>query len=412
MAFYGHFKLKNLDLSEAICSADFNNCINLQSIILPKNLTKIEDFAFRGCKNLTSITIPSSVTAIGETNSWNSYPFYGCSNIKNVYITDIEAWCNIEFIKPISNPLANGANLYLNGELLSELVIPESVKVIKPQTFYGSGIKKVTMHEAIQSIGNSAFENCRSLLSVDIPNSVTDIGIKAFSGCSSMKSITFGTGINSISTEAFNRCTSLESVVIPNNVLNIKGGAFGHCKSLTSAIIGNRVKSISNGAFYDCSSLATVEISDSVRYIGNRAFENCSALSSIDIPNKAITIGDNAFYGCSSMTSATIGLSFIDNSYNGDNVYDPNAHSIGKEAFYECKSLTTVSIGENITSFKYYAFDFNGITKFTCYATKPPKLDYTSIVPSSGTLYVPAKCGADYKYSDWGKCFSKIKEMN
>ena len=147
-------KLKNLDLSEAICSTDFNNCINLQSIILPKNLTKIEDFAFRGCKNLTSITIPSSVTAIGETNSWNSYPFYGCSNIKNVYITDIEAWCNIEFIKPISNPLANGANLYLNGELLSELVIPESVKVIKPQTFYGSGIKKVTMHEAIQSIGN------------------------------------------------------------------------------------------------------------------------------------------------------------------------------------------------------------------------------------------------------------------
>lgn len=108
--------------------------------------------AFAGCTSLTSITIPASVTHIGanaffcvdyvpSTGTGNPpWPYYN-GKLTNVYITDLAAWCNICFSEneniptPMygfrsSNPLEYADNLYLNGRLVTDLVIPDSVTSI------------------------------------------------------------------------------------------------------------------------------------------------------------------------------------------------------------------------------------------------------------------------------------------
>ena len=124
-------------------------------------VTTIGSSAFRKCTGLTSVTIPKSVTTIG------SDAFLNCTGLTKVHITDIGAWCNINFYTDDANPLLNAHKLYLNGEEVKDLVIPNTVT----------------------TIGNYAFEGCTGLTSVTIPNSVTKIGRDAFYGCNNLKTI-------------------------------------------------------------------------------------------------------------------------------------------------------------------------------------------------------------------------------
>ncbi len=160
-AFSNCSSLTSIDIPSGVTSIGdsvFIYCSSLTSIDIPSGLTSIGSSAFSNCSSLTSIDIPSCVTSIGY------YAFSGCSRLTGVYITDIASWCAIEFGNSSANPLYYAENLYLNNELVTDLIIPSSVT----------------------SIGFSAFYNCSRLTSIEIPSSVTSIGALAFSYCSSL----------------------------------------------------------------------------------------------------------------------------------------------------------------------------------------------------------------------------------
>ena len=210
----------------------FYRCSGLTSVTIGNSVTSMGDYAFGFCSGLTSITIPNSVTSIGDNAFWN------CNGLTAVYISDVAAWCKIDFK---NNPLTNyRAHLYLNGEeITGALVLPNSVT----------------------SIGNYAFYNCSGMTSVTIPNSVTSIGDDAFYGCSGLTSITIGNSVTSIGRYAFSGCSGLTSVTIPNSVTSMGNYAFSQCSNLTSVSIG------------------ASEISTSS--IGDRAFSSCQELTDV-----------------------------------------------------------------------------------------------------------------------------------
>ena len=169
-----------------------------------------------------------------------------------------------------------------------------------------AGLKgEYSIREGVKVIGNSAFEKCYSLTSINISNSVTNIGDKAFSECKSLTNIDIPNSVTNIGNGAFSWCDSLTKIIIPRSVVNMNGNPFrawnGDLHNESKAFIyENQVlfnKDKTTLIAYRSKEKNYI-IPNSVTYIGNDAFFDCKSLTSINIPNSVTNIGDRAFYGC------------------------------------------------------------------------------------------------------------------
>lgn len=152
-------------------------------------------------KEIKNITIPNSIVRINKDAFG---PFRNDQGA--VYISDLESWCNIEFEMYSANPLEYLCNLFLNGEKLSNLVIPNNVKEIK----------------------SFAFSRCWSLESIEISSSVRTIGAEAFYACHNVKSLIINNGVEEIGISAFSGGQpNISMLEIPKSVICIKKSAFG-----------------------------------------------------------------------------------------------------------------------------------------------------------------------------------------
>ena len=201
-------------------------------------VTHMGNDVFAGKTSLIGISVPNGVKKVQPG------AFLNCTNLNEVHISSIEAWCNIYFEQsittnwPYSNPLYYAKNLYLNGELITDLVIPDGV--------------------------------------TEIPNN-------AFHGCANIQSVTIGKDVEYMGQRAFAECSSLAEVVIPNtdHTIRLATNVFELSSNLTEVILGNNITDIPTHAFYGCSSLGSITIPDTVTEIGNSAFGECASLASI-----------------------------------------------------------------------------------------------------------------------------------
>lgn len=149
----------------AIVGSAFDGCSNLWKIVIPNGVEKIGSYAFEDCKSLYKINIPRSLSHIGAR------AFYNCNNLTGVYITDLASFLTITidrvsgtYANYEGNPLCYAGNLYLNNEIITDLIIPTSISEVLDGALYGcTSIESVTLHSNISSIGMYAFGGCSNL---------------------------------------------------------------------------------------------------------------------------------------------------------------------------------------------------------------------------------------------------------
>ena len=215
---------------------------------------------FADCERLMCVTIPDSVTRI------EARAFSECSGLTGVYITDIMAWCRIQFVKyrydsnrpgryyydpRDSNPLYYAHNLYLNGVPVADLSLPDGLTDVCDWAFFNcTNLTRVTIPDSVKSIGGASFYGCSSLTNVIIPNSMTSIGSGAFDGTPFYDNKPDGLVVlGGIAYEIKGTCPT--AVTIPDGVTSIGESAFSGCDSLTSVTIPNSVTNIGEEAFDD-----------------------------------------------------------------------------------------------------------------------------------------------------------------
>lgn len=138
--------------------------------------------------------------------------------------------------------------------------------------------------QRVVAVDNSAFQNCRFLQSVSIPDSVTTIGVDAFRECDSLSDVSFGAGVSSIGDMAFVGCDSLSNVHLPANVRSVGIYAFAYCSSLSRVSVSQGTETIGYNAFAFCPCLRSVTLPPSVTAIGGNAFEGCSSELVLHVP--------------------------------------------------------------------------------------------------------------------------------
>ena len=335
----------------------FAGCSGLESAIIADGVTSIGDDTFLNCTNLVNVSLPDSLTSIGSDT------FYGCTNLQT-------------YDDGTASYLGNSENHYL-----------VLVSVISKE------ITSFTIDDKTKFIWNGAFNGCRSLERVDIPDSILGIGHHAFQDCNSLTAIKIPYGITTIEEYTFYCCTNLKNITIPDTVTFIDRAAFEGCNNLETISIPDSVTSIGWRAFFECNSLKSIIIPDGIRSIGYQMFYGCSSLEWVSLPNSVEGIDQFAFRGCSGLQSIIIPSSVTEIEY---------------AAFMLCDALTTIYYGGTEEGWSTISIEgnngcLNGVRKYYFSQTEPQKEGYFWHFDTDGVT--PVSWGNEPNYS-YGLAYS------
>ena len=189
---------------------------------------------------------------------------------------------------------------------------------------------------------HSAFFNCKSISSVNMPYYLKKMGSSTFSGCESLTEVSLPNNLEEMGSYTFRDCKSLKSVTIPSKITNIPMYTFYNCESLTSVKFPTVVDSIFNSAFYYCKSLESVALPSSVKYLGNSVFSDCTNLKTVTGIANLEYIGLSTFYNTPWLANLPVGMVYL-----------------GKVAFKYIGTIpenTTINIKEGTTCIAAGAF--------------------------------------------------------
>lgn len=346
-------------------SSIFTNCEKLEKVTLGEGVEEVSDNAFSMCKNLSQVQLSGNVKRIGKS------AFYDCESLKEIILPEsvqsIDEWAfhssGLEKID-IKGMAEIGTCAFVNCKNLKSFPF-DHVKKIGNSAFSDSGIAgSITLPDNVKSLGENAFDHCKSLEEVTIQNCV--VNGQSFHDCTNLKCLTMNGGeisgtiyaeklilnsnvkkvglfsgsdmkeleINGPSDMEFHKdfahsASGLEKVVISGQ-LNLPEYAFSGVKTLKQVVLKNGVsalekymfdrcenlenvsfenvslKTISSSTFADCGNLKTITLPETVTKIDAYAFEDCKKLEQIQIPSKTETIGRAAFHGCSALQKISI----------------------------------------------------------------------------------------------------------
>lgn len=363
---------------ECIRSYAFMNCESLTKIILPETLESIGLNAFIHCYDLQNIVM-AKANDVFFTENGVLYEKYSDGSMKIVCYPAGKR--DKEYTAP-EQVIAVESAAFLSA-LVETVTLSDNVKYIFSGAFFGcENLKNVYLGKSLEIIREEAFKGCVSLETVTLPDSVTEIHHNAFENCEKLNKITYngsptrlgedlfkGTvvfendenyqngifylgkclitaktnisgeitikeGTVAIAEEAFMDCNKLEKINIPDTVEAIGECAFWGCSSLSSICIPDGVKKIENDTFFECTSLKDIDFGDGVTSIGKMAFASCSSIEKLVIPDSVVSIGENAFALCTGITDLIIGEGIIT--------------GLGGYSFVGCTSIENITIAKEL----------------------------------------------------------------
>ena len=350
--------------------------LRVKSVVIEAGVTAIGDYAFDFCVYITDVTIPASVTHIGAN------AFDRISYLDNLHLPDLSTWLNMSLENFKSNPLVDSyeGNMYIGGQLLTEIVIPQGTTEIMDYAFHSlTDVTSVSIPESVQYIGAYAFNMCRGLKEVTIPDGVSAIEDYTFYMCISMTSVSIPSSVTSVGAHAFDMCYGLTSITLPEKATEFGDSAFANTR-FTAISIPSGTKTIPASFLYGNCSLVTISIPESVTSVGESAFFNCIDLANIYItdvaawmnlsfanensdPMRVSSKDKNLYLDGEPVTHLVIpsGVTGIEAyrlshcTFQGVTIPD-TVTKIGSHAFLECKNLKEVTVPGSVKSLGNYIF--------------------------------------------------------
>lgn len=299
-AFSGCHRLYNVTMQEGVRTIEgnaFNDCKRLQSIILPSTIQLIGSNAFNQCTMLRSVMILNGNAMLGYG------VFNGCpvtlSASKGSRVQAYAKTNSINFKDNGRYAIPYPSQEYISGgfryKVLTSGTNGGTVQVISPvnnkktKLTILDSVKLNTYNFTVTSIAKDAFKSNKKLKTVNMGKYVTSIGDRAFYNCSSLISVKFDSRVNEIGKAAFRGCSNLKKVKLPTKVTSIKDELFYGCKKLTTVTFGNYTTAVGNSAFSGCTGLKSITLPSRVKTLGSKAFYNCKNLKKITVKGTALT---------------------------------------------------------------------------------------------------------------------------
>lgn len=193
-----------------------------KELVIPEKLggapvTALNDYAFMMHETLESVTLPSTLKTIG------SGAFSNCEKLTTVTF--------------------GGSEEYIGAAAFSETAIttldlPDSLTDMGSSVFYNTPLESIKIPAGVKTIRAFCFSECRKLTSVDL-GSVERLDNYAFDTCKSLSAITLPETLLSVGDYAFGTCTSLTEITLPASLISLGEYAFGDCSSLSKVVFKN-----------------------------------------------------------------------------------------------------------------------------------------------------------------------------
>lgn len=382
-AFYQNTAIQELKFSNGVenemtvGSYAFYECSNLAKVQLPNGLKTISEYSFYNCLLLEEVVIPNTLEVLPSKG------FSTCPELSKVtFEAGGTAPLVIEDAK--SQSVSQGPTIYYgpfyNCPKIQKLTFPERLTEIGRYAFYDTELTEVHFPSTIQSIGNSAFQQCTNLVTITFAENCDNLTLGTYVFVNTgISSITLPNGLKAISSTAFGSCKKLTSITIPASVTEIGASAF-LSSGLTTITFeeGSQLEIIAANAF-STTPLTSICIPQSTKTIGNNAFVNCKALTNVvfegsDTETGASleSIGSKAFSNCTALTSFAfpycgkdevgvynkikLGSGSTVNIFEGDKnlttIYLSEAIDSIDNLFVKCPNLTSIVVAEHNENFK------------------------------------------------------------